>query len=315
MRDFVGRKTLTSRQAARLLGVSEASVKRWADSGLLPALRTAGGHRRFRPEDLAVFRHGALAARKGADADDAAAGGAGEPAGGDPQPAAGGGSAARLDAALSQAMFEMLVRGDDAEASAALVGLHLQGHTIGRLADAALCPALRRVGDLWQAGELTVAQEHVATRTALAALQTLRAAVKAVEPLGALGAICCSVEDDFHELPVQVAALALEARRWRVFILGVSTPFYALAESVTRFRPRLVCVGSTVFTQTDRAAREYGEFRAAAGRAGASIVLGGAGFMAEDVRRRFPADLHAATFTELEGHAEALGVASAGGGG
>ncbi|MBV9958343.1 MAG: helix-turn-helix domain-containing protein, partial [Acidobacteria bacterium] len=46
-------KDLTSSEAARLLGVSEASVKRWADSGLLPALKTAGGHRRFRPEDVA----------------------------------------------------------------------------------------------------------------------------------------------------------------------------------------------------------------------------------------------------------------------
>ncbi|HEX8557535.1 MAG TPA: B12-binding domain-containing protein [Pyrinomonadaceae bacterium] len=302
MRDFVGRKTLTSREAARLLGVSEASVKRWADGGLLPAVRTAGGHRRFRPEDLAAFRHGATA-RGGAAA------------GGEQRPGADGGSTARLDEALSQAMFEMLVRGDAAEASAALVGLHLQGHTVGRLADGALCPALRRVGDLWQAGELTVAQEHVATRTALAALHALRAAIKASEPAGAPGAICCSVEEDFHELPVQVAALTLEARRWRVFILGVSTPFYALAESVTRFRPRLVCVGSTVFTQTDRAAREYGEFVAAAARAGASVVLGGSGFMAGDVRRRFPADLHAATFTELEGHAAALeaGAAAAAG--
>ncbi|HYP52226.1 MAG TPA: helix-turn-helix domain-containing protein [Pyrinomonadaceae bacterium] len=53
--DVFGRK-LTSRETARLLGVSEASVKRWADSGLLPTEKTAGGHRRFRPEDVARFR-------------------------------------------------------------------------------------------------------------------------------------------------------------------------------------------------------------------------------------------------------------------
>ena len=39
-----------------MLGVSEASVKRWADSGLLPMEKTAGGHRRFRPEDVAAVR-------------------------------------------------------------------------------------------------------------------------------------------------------------------------------------------------------------------------------------------------------------------
>src|ERR1051325_8674833 len=58
-RAITGRR-LTSKEAARVLGVSEASVKRWADSGLLPMEKTAGGHRRFRPEDVAVVRRAGL---------------------------------------------------------------------------------------------------------------------------------------------------------------------------------------------------------------------------------------------------------------
>src|SRR5918993_1644609 len=53
-----GGKRLTSKETARLLGVSEASIKRWADGGLLPSEKTAGGHRPFRPEDVATFRRG-----------------------------------------------------------------------------------------------------------------------------------------------------------------------------------------------------------------------------------------------------------------
>lgn len=34
-------------QVAKEFGVSIASVRRWADEGLLPASRTLGGHRRF----------------------------------------------------------------------------------------------------------------------------------------------------------------------------------------------------------------------------------------------------------------------------
>jgi MerR family transcriptional regulator, light-induced transcriptional regulator len=289
MAERVGRKNLTSRQTARLLGVSEASVKRWADGGLLPALKTAGGHRRFRPEDVATFRHGArVRACARADA---------------PAPLT-----AALDESLARRMFETLLGGHDEEAAAALVGLHLQGHTVARIADAVLCTALKRVGDLWQAGELSVAQEHLATRTALSSVEALRAAVRVGEPEGARAAICCGVEEDFHELPVHLATLTLEAQGWAVVNLGMSLPFYALSEAVARFRPQLVCVASTVFKQTDRAAREYGEFSAAARRAGASVVLGGAGFASEGVRRRFPADLYAATFTELEVYAAAHGT-------
>jgi excisionase family DNA binding protein len=62
-------KRLTSKETARLLGVSEASIKRWADGGLLPSEKTAGGHRRFRPEDVATFRRG----KDAADANERAA--------------------------------------------------------------------------------------------------------------------------------------------------------------------------------------------------------------------------------------------------
>lgn len=298
MKSMAGRKNLTSKEAARLLSVSEASVKRWADVGLLPALKTAGGHRRFRPEDVAAFRRGSLITET---AGALKRGDALEQATSTPP-----GDAAAFGQDLPQAMFEIITGGHDEEAAAMLVNLYLHGHTVALISDTVLCPALRKVGDLWHAGELSVAQEHLATRTALSALQALRASLHVRELEDARVAICCSVEDDFHELPVHVAALTLEAQGWGVVNLGTSTPFYALSEAVARFKPRLVCVASTVFNHPDRAAREYGEFSTATGRVGASVVLGGAGFQSEAARRRFPADLHAETFFQLESHASAL---------
>lgn len=41
------RDRLTPNQVANAFGVSEASVKRWCDKGLMPTYRTAGGHRRL----------------------------------------------------------------------------------------------------------------------------------------------------------------------------------------------------------------------------------------------------------------------------
>jgi excisionase family DNA binding protein len=289
MKDIVGRKNLTSKQVARLLGVSEASVKRWADVGLLPSSKTAGGHRRFSPQDLADFRRQNFSQGRTGRVVRLRRHGQEE--------------VAPLDDALPRSMFRMLVGGQPEEAASALISLRLQGHTMARIADAVLCPALREVGDLWHAGELSVAQEHVATRTALSALHALRAAFKMRETAGTRAAVCCSVEEDYHEMSVHLSALTLEGQGWEVVNIGTSMPFYALAEVVARFRPRLVCVASTILNHPDRAAREYGEFSAAVRRVGASVVLGGAGFMAEGVRRRFPADLHAETFTQLEEYA------------
>ena len=46
---------LSVSQAARLLGVSVSSLRAWAAVGDVPHARTAGGHRRFRRDDLQRF--------------------------------------------------------------------------------------------------------------------------------------------------------------------------------------------------------------------------------------------------------------------
>lgn len=45
----------TSSQAARYLGVSLATIRRWADAGHLACYRTPGGQRRFSREQLDRF--------------------------------------------------------------------------------------------------------------------------------------------------------------------------------------------------------------------------------------------------------------------
>ncbi|HEX8139706.1 MAG TPA: B12-binding domain-containing protein [Pyrinomonadaceae bacterium] len=288
---------LTSREAARVLGVSEASVKRWADSGLLPVEKTAGGHRRFRPEDIAVMRRTGAGEEAQSLLRSAARPGA--------QPAQVLELGPGREAELVEETFRLLVDGSDEELSALFVNLHLHGQTVASLTDSFLCPAMRRVGDLWHSGELSVAQEHIATLTVRRGLRALERAMSLPEERGMI-ALCCSVEEDFHELPVRLATLTLEAGGFEVLDMGMSTPFSALTESLERFRPRLICVSSTILASLDRSAREYAEFHRAARRRLAQIVLGGAGFADEEVRRRLPADLHAESFRQLEEFISAL---------
>jgi MerR family transcriptional regulator, light-induced transcriptional regulator len=286
-------KNLTSKEVARLLGVSEASVKRWADSGLLPTAKTAGGHRRFSPRDVALFKRTGsngerrrpvtrqLAERRLEKYLEAGAFGFGS------------------EEVLVKELFRALLDGRTEDVSDLLINLHLHGRTVAVLADCFLCPPMREIGDLWHRGEISIAQEHVATRTAINAMLNLQAVMGMAEEKKRL-ALCCSVEEDFHELPVQLAALTLEAGGFEVVNMGTSTPFFALTEAFERFKPEVVCVASTLLHGLDRAAREYTEFHEAARRARACVVLGGAGFSDTEVRRRLPAELYAENFRQLE---------------
>jgi methanogenic corrinoid protein MtbC1 len=203
------------------------------------------------------------------------------------------------EAALVEQTYVALMDGRDEELSSLLINLYLHGQTVASLADRFLCAAMRRVGDLWHRGEITVAQEHVATRAALNALGSLEA-VTHIDREGRRLALCCSVEEDFHYLPLRLAALTLAAEGFEVLNIGMSTPFSALTESLERFQPHLICVSSTVLINLDRAAHEYAGFHRAARRRRARLVLGGAGFADAGVRGRFPADLHAESFRQLE---------------
>ena len=49
---------LTISEAARFLGVSLSTVRRWSDAGVLPSYRTPGGQRRYNRDQLESFLNG-----------------------------------------------------------------------------------------------------------------------------------------------------------------------------------------------------------------------------------------------------------------
>ena len=57
-----GAEWLTLGQAARYLGVAQSTIRKWCDTGRLPAFYTPGGHRRLRRSDLDAFLGGSRAA-------------------------------------------------------------------------------------------------------------------------------------------------------------------------------------------------------------------------------------------------------------
>lgn len=169
---------LTTKDVARLLHVSEATVKRWADDGLLLPKKTVGGHRRFSIQSIARLRREQGIA----------------PAAQSPRVRAAKKMVpGRLPSAES--FSDLLLSDNEAEAAAQLIDAYLQSHTLATLFDTTITRAMHRVGDLWFEGTITIAEEHLATRVMLDALQKLRGIVVPGEATG-LKAICCGIEGD-----------------------------------------------------------------------------------------------------------------------
>jgi len=272
---------LTTREVARLLLVSEATVKRWADDGLLLPKKTAGGHRRFSIQSVALFK------RKQGLA-----------------PAVHS-SAKRVRKKMvprrlpsAESFGDLLLSENEAEATAQLIDAYLQDHALANLFDTTITNAMHRVGDLWFNGTITIADEHLATRVILSALQKLRGIVVPGQATG-LKAVCCGIEGDLHELPIHLAEIILESEGWDTSNLGPNTPLFTLRDMVAQKKPDLVCVSARSIVDLDRATTEYAQFRKTIEKINGATVLGGEAFRDSNFRQRFPAEFYAESFSGL----------------
>jgi len=271
----VSSKNLTTKEVARLLQVSEATVKRWADDGLLHSSKTAGGHRRFSTQSIASLRR-----EKGIGT-------------GPVLPPPKKGRALSLSSPVR--LTELLLQGEEKEAAALLIHAYMEGQSLVAMFDKTITEAMHEVGELWFGGTITIADEHLASRIVLSALQRLRSVVVPAEPTG-MKAICCGMDGDLHELPVHLAEVILETEGWDARNLGPNTPLFSLREMVAQQRPQLVCISARSIADLDRATSEYAQLRKVTAKLGAAIVIGGEGFRESAIRQRFPCDFYAESF-------------------
>lgn len=134
-------RLMSTGDVAEVLGVSEATVKRWADAGTLSCIRTPGGHRKFRLRDIAMH----LASRRG-------------PA--HPNEVQQTESERDLDETVSA-----LLVGDVEKVAGAVAAARLQRTAMAAIADNLLFPAMQRVRQATLGGRCEPFHEHIALNT------------------------------------------------------------------------------------------------------------------------------------------------------
>ncbi|MBS2024300.1 MAG: helix-turn-helix domain-containing protein [Deltaproteobacteria bacterium] len=253
---------LSTRQVSQLLGVGEATVKRWADAGEIDCFRTPGGHRKFTLKDVTAFvqeRHY-------------------EVAGGMPSARALG-LAGDTEGAI-RAMEQSALDGDAGACVAQMSALRLKGMTLAEIFDDVVTPTLHRVGGKWEKCQLSVAEEHIATGAiidAIARAQPL--AEPAGEPVRADrgSAVVASVAGDQHDVASRMVACLLRARGFEVLAPLAQTPGRDLAELVVRARARVVCLSSTAPKHSEPIKEQVDIVGEAAAQTGALLFCGGPG--------------------------------------
>ena len=231
-------------ELSRRTGVSPELLRAWERRyDLLRPKRSSGGLRLYSLEDLErvrrMSRHIAdgVAAREAAGLALRAAGG-GEPASG----SAGERALAAFDPQRALSDLARAVETFDEPAAQAILDELFSAATIDAVLAQVVVPFLHDVGDRWQRGELSVAQEHFASNLLRGRLLGLGRGWGAGSGPRALLA-CPSGER--HDLGLISFGLALRARGWRIAFLGSATPTESIIRAAHTLTPALLVVSAT----------------------------------------------------------------------
>ena len=135
-------------------------------------------------------------------------------------------------------------------------------------------PALYQVGLDWQQNKVTVAQEHLATSTAI----TLIALEFSKVTLGTSNGkrvICACVEGNEHAVGIRIVADAFELNGWDVLFLGKDVSSKKLIEHTRKFGPHLICLSITLPNQLLAARAAIRDLHQAFHEKVPAIMLGG----------------------------------------
>jgi DNA-binding transcriptional MerR regulator len=194
---------------AQRTGVAPDTLRKWEQRyRILQPSRTPGGQRRYSERDVQRVEWLRERLDEGYRISEAASllGAALEPA--------------RSKEDQLRAILESLDRGETAEIAVRLdQAFALNG--VDYTLEAIVRPLLEAVGERWERGELTVADEHLVSEAVRSRLGHLLADVGG----GVRGvAVLACAPGERHELGLMMATIALRRDGWKVFYLGCDTP-------------------------------------------------------------------------------------------
>ena len=231
-------------ELSRRVGVSDHVLRAWERRyGLLKPVRSAGGFRLYSEADEGRVRRMQAHLAGGLSAAEAARAALGEDGAG--AAAADGSAAAAVErhegladraGALALALDEL-----DEPAAQAVLDRLLSDFTVETVLRDVVMPYLQELGERWERGSVTVAQEHFASNLLRGRLASLARGWG--HGHGPRAVLACP-PGERHDLALLVFGIALNRNGWRVGYLGADTPLEELINTAVDTSADLVVLAA-----------------------------------------------------------------------
>jgi len=273
------------KEVAIAIGVSESSLKRWVDKGIIPAEKTGGGHRRLQLD--AILRYIREEGKGLAHPEIIGL----PPETGRTMPAE--------DTAQAE-FLQAMSAGSEGTAKRIILDLFLGGMSLAKICDLVISPVFHRIGELWRCGEMEIYQERRACELCSRVIHELRRAV-GTGPVDGPVAIGGTLDGDPYTLAANMAEIVLRDAGWLATSLGHMLPFESLRKAIENDKPQLMWISVTYIRDTERFIANFNVLFDTATSFGCAIVVGGQA-LTSDIRQ----SLRYTTFCDNFRHMEAF---------
>lgn len=231
-------------ELSRRVGVSEHVLRAWESRyGLLKPTRSPGGYRLYSEADqgrvgrMQAHLAAGLAAAQAAQAAIAELGVVTGHAAGESVDAS-----RRADLAETADALRKLLDDLDEPGAQLMLDRLLTDFTVETVLRDVLVPYLYELGDRWERGEVSIAQEHFASHVVRGRLTGLaRGWGKGRGPK----VLLACPQNELHDLGLLAFGIVLNRGGWRVEYLGANTPMLETIQVASQTRPDLVVIVAT----------------------------------------------------------------------
>ena len=285
---------ISPKQAAKALGVSESSLKRWCDNGKINVTRTPGGHRKMSVADLFDFVRKndvtlvspellGLPPVVGKKADDITR--------------------------LRNELTDSLLSGDELKAQGLVFDLLLNKLPLHKLFDDIITPAIYEIGRRWECNEAEIYQERMGCQISLRLLHQIRRLIPlpneqtTAEKNIAIGG---TLSGDRYTIATAMVELILRNRGIHATSIGASIPGVSFVNAIRKMQPKLVWISTTYIENHHQFLSEFRIISKFCIDRGILLVIGGNVFVPE-LRKQISFNFFGDTMKHLDTFAKSLG--------
>ena len=180
---------------------------------------------------------------------------------------------------LADAYLSALLSADLVAAESTIRDAHDADLSPAEAYERVIAPGLWRIGELWERGEISVADEHAATEISLRVLALQREAHRVARARGSYKVMLAAAPGELHVVALRMVHSLLAAAGYKALMLGADVPAGALGSAARRHHPDVICLSATIRSRTEHVLSCVDEVQAEHPSVG--FVLGGRGISVE----------------------------------